>query len=698
MSSGPHAYECRSGSYTRPERPSHVDGGRVFVGRQPELALFRTALAGGGAHAGLFVHGPGGIGKSTLLARFAEEARLAGRPVVRVDGHLVDPTPTAFEAAAARAFDHDDPVLLVDGFERCQGLDRWLRDSLLPRLAVDALVVIAGRRPPGPAWIADPGWAQILRVVPLGTLPAGDAVVLLDRYGVPRRLHRSLLYFANGYPLALHLAARVAVADGGAGESWAPTSDLIEELLDRVVGEVPSSAHRAALHACARLLATTEDVLRVALAGEPSCADADECVPRLFDWLRHLPFVEYGENGLSPHELIRDALEADMRRRDPEGYRAMHARLHAHLVRRTREAAGDAVLPAVAALQYLNRRGGTAGGLVTMRGDGEVYEDAYQPADRTAVLTLAEKAEGPESASLVDYWLDRQPGAFRVHRRSGTGEPVAFLAWLRLAEPDEDEIRVDPVVAAAWTHSRAAGPLRPGEHVAIARFLVHPEAYYRPSAVMDLMQYRVAAGFIRSERLAWSYLVVADATFWGPVLESFDQAVAGNPVDVGGREYLLYAHDWRAVPLEQWHERLNREHGAERSPRSAVRPAGLVALSRVEFDISVRDALRTWRRSDALAENRLTGSRLVAESGVDDRVTALRQVLTTAIEAVATDPRGEKPYRALVATYLRGSPSQTAAAARLGVPFSTYRRHLASGVERVCDRLWQWELYGAAAA
>jgi hypothetical protein len=47
-----------------------------------------------------------------------------------------------------------------------------------------------------------------------------------------------------------------------------------------------------------------------------------------------------------------------------------------------------------------------------------------------------------------------------------------------------------------------------------------------------------------------------------------------------------------------------------------------------------------------------------------------------------------------VRTYLRPAATQEAAADALGLPFSTYRGHLARGIERVIDWLWQRELYG----
>jgi hypothetical protein len=56
-------------------------------------------------------------------------------------------------------------------------------------------------------------------------------------------------------------------------------------------------------------------------------------------------------------------------------------------------------------------------------------------------------------------------------------------------------------------------------------------------------------------------------------------------------------------------------------------------------------------------------------------------------------PRGES-YRALHRTYLDPAPSQERAAALLGLPFSTYRRHLKGGIMQVVEILWQREIGG----
>src|SRR5262245_43852968 len=97
-----------------------------FVGRGRELAAFDAALGGESPVRVLFTHGPGGIGKTTLLLEYWRRARQAGRGVVLVDGREVDPSPQGFiEAANAPS------VLLVDGYEQLAPIDTWLRDELL---------------------------------------------------------------------------------------------------------------------------------------------------------------------------------------------------------------------------------------------------------------------------------------------------------------------------------------------------------------------------------------------------------------------------------------------------------------------------------------------------------------------------------------------------------------------------------------
>ncbi|WP_336208736.1 ATP-binding protein [Nonomuraea sp. LPB2021202275-12-8] len=659
----------------------------AFVGREEELAVFNAALYGGGCSV-LYVHGPGGIGKSALLRRFAYEAAVAGRPVSMVDGGMLEPSPAASEPEAELVLRDADAVLLVDNFERIQGLEGWLRERFLPRVPLGVLVVIAGRNPPDMRWQVDPGWAGALEVLPLRDLRAGDAQALMDSSGVPAELREPLLAFAGGHPLALLLGAAVAVKDGGAGRRWMPNQDVVATLLDQLVGELPSAAHRQALEICAHAYMTTEDLLRAALP---------EDAGTLFRWLRRLPFVESSSLGLFPHDVVREVLEADLRWRDPEGYAVMHDRIHAHLAERVRTASDVDVLGAVAALLYLHRDNGAPAGFHGRHDEGEFQEEALREEDVGTLLRVATAAEGAASAGCAAFWAERQLEAFRLYRRTETGEPVAFSAWLRLAELDEEELTADPVVAMAWAHARATTPLRAGEHLAVSRLWALPP-YRGNSPVMDLIQWRMIGNCLRSERMAWSYIEIRHPNHaWVEHLRRhYGMRDISERPRPGDDAYTLFVHDWRAVPAQAWLERMDRLLVAGPASPSAA-TAKLAVLSQAEFAEAVRKALRQLSRLDALAASPLTRTRLIAERAGQNPATALGDLLRQAIDDLRADPRSVKFHRALSVTFLRSTPTQELAAERLGLPFTTYRRHLTAGIGRVCADLWHRELYGTDA-
>jgi hypothetical protein len=80
-------------------------------------------------------------------------------------------------------------------------------------------------------------------------------------------------------------------------------------------------------------------------------------------------------------------------------------------------------------------------------------------------------------------------------------------------------------------------------------------------------------------------------------------------------------------------------------------------------------------------------------SSTPTRTTARGSALYEAASLQAS-PREAKSYRALHRTYLDPAPSQERAAELLGLPFSTYRRHLKGGMTRVVEILWQREIGG----
>ena len=681
------------------------------MGRQPEIAAFRALLRPDSPHALLVVEGPAGIGKTALLARFADEARAAGRVVLRVDGR--DGDEERADAAGPGA-----PVVLIDDADRIPALEAWLCDRLLPRLPMDARVVLAARRAPMTRWSADPGWSQAIRPLLLGPLSRPDSGSLLHQAGVAPHPRRDMIAFAGGNPAALTLAAKVPTTDG---EHWAPSPELLDRVVEALAGPMPSGVHRRALQAAAHSVVITEDLLR-AVVGDDAAA--------MFEWLRTRPFMHASPFGLVPNGTVRRAVDEQLAGLDPDGHRALHERIRDYLFERARVAAGDAVMPAMVMLNYLHRRFGATAFFDTLigmpTGDASVvpttsgvYEDAVDPAELPALLALSDEPD------LTAFWFARQPSAFRAYRRETPislldvvrtgpfhplelrperGELIGFSALLRLGAEDEAACERDPVLAAAWAYTHTAAPLGAGEELDVLRFLARPAegapAAERPAgerhsdpmerrraaAVQDLAVFRMLGRIVRRDRPGWMFLATDEPARWTGALRYFDMPGTGLTATTGGRERHLFAHDCRAAPPARWLT-ANSERPVEELP--PPRDAGLTVLTRPEFDAEVRAALRVWRRPERLTESPLLRTGLVRDA--DDPVEALRRTLAAAVEALGRQTRTAKQHRVLTTTFLSGAPTQEAAARRLGLPFSTYRRHLTIGLTALCDRLWLGE-------
>ena len=110
-----------------------------FVGRAAEIEFFRPCLdAESPAFSVLYVHGPGGIGKSSLLDAFAVEAHRSGMRVVRLDARDLLPSPDGVRRGIDRARrdsigkSRDESlrmVVLLDSYERLEALDDWILSS-----------------------------------------------------------------------------------------------------------------------------------------------------------------------------------------------------------------------------------------------------------------------------------------------------------------------------------------------------------------------------------------------------------------------------------------------------------------------------------------------------------------------------------------------------------------------------------------
>lgn len=655
-----------------------VDAARTkaFVGRTVELECFDAALAGRASHRVILVYGSGGVGKTALLQQFRVRAEGTGRTVVAVDGEDVDGSRDGLRRATSAVRSGYPAVLLVDGYERLSNLDGWIRDDLVASMSTEIVVVLAGRNPPQQAWRTDPGWRAVVECLPMDVLDPLESEQLLAHAGVPG-IHRARLAgIGRGHPLTLAMLADATLA-GDLPADLADTPDVVAALATRLVDEAPDDDHALAMALCAHTWLTTQDLVDELLGRR---------APEVWAWLETRSWVTRGTYGVYPHDLVRDVLDADLRRRSPATYRRVHRALHDHSWAALRSSdEGERRLWAHQKL-FLHRRSPLAMSFWTLRERGTGLVVGGRADDHAAVLEIVERFDGPRSADLAARWLAAQPEGLSVVP-SATGIDAFALQTLHPADPDL--VAGDPVMRVALDMVERTAPARPGEEINISRFFGGAAQYQRDP-------YAVVVGAVSStllwttRPLAWAFIATTDPEFWGPVFH-YLALTTKLEADFGGRRHTLFGIDWRRLTPDRWFDLLGeRELTGEGgpAPRRLLRPP---PLSRERFAEALRTALRDLSQPDRLRTNALMGSRLALD--LDGATPALlRATLLAGIHQIAHESRGESSGRVLDRTYVHAAPTQEAAAEVLDLPFSTYRRHLARAHERLTDLLWMVEI------
>lgn len=682
----------------RPQRDrfSRGEPAAGFVGRLRERETLRALLAHRQAAVEVVhLHGPGGIGKSALLAEAAQLAIDVGRPVVAVHGRDVEPSPRSFLAALAWSLGseergssvHDhwpaEAVLLVDDYERLSALDGWLRGSFLPRLPAGTLTLLAGRQRPAAEWRADARWRGRCRDMLLSGLERRECTALLGMLGVAASRQPTLLALGHGHPLVLTLLAEVF----GSGEE-APVDlqrhpDLLHDLVTRLVDRVPTPQHRRAL-AVAAIAHTTNEALLTALLGVEHGSEG-------FEWLRERSFCERGEAGLRLHEVVREVLDADLQWRDPDGYHELARRVRAHFYQRMRGASPAERPRLQLEAIYALRHDPTKQRFFDWDNVGRAWAEAATPRDAATILEWVLTHEGESSARVAAHWLARQPEAFQVFR-SAEGAIRGFMTTLALHHCDTADRQADPAVAAAFACIEGSGGLRRGDEASHVRFWMEKESYQSPSVAVNLTASHSVVEWMTRPALAWSFVTVADANFWRPHFESMGFALCADASFVAGeRSFHVFAHDWRQEPAAQWQERYPRPLGATPDggkPAAAV-GSPLAAEPPESYAAAVRHALRHYCRPLQLAASPLADHWGLEGAEAGQVASALRELLDEALASLSEHPRDRKLHRALHAAYFSPAGSLERAAETLDLSFSTFRYRLAKGEQHLVRWLWR---------
>jgi len=676
-----------------------------FTGRPAELALFARALvADAPPFFVLYIHGPGGVGKTSLLGRFAQLAQEAGVIAAALDARNMEPTTTAFLGSLSLALGIDPnqspidvlaqrgerTVILIDTYELLSPLDDWLREIFLPQLPEHVLTVLACRHAPAPAWRSDPGWQPLLHILPLRNLSPQEGRSYLAQRSVPADDLQGVLDFTHSYPLALSLVADLYDQRPGFHFNPLEVPDVIKLLLEQFLQRAPGPAHRAALEACALVRVTTESLLAELLA----VPDAHD----LFVWLRGLSFIETQPGGLFPHDIAREVLVADLRWRNPGWYAELHRRARVHFTQRLQETRGPEQQLTLFDFVYLHRDNPAVRPFFEWQASGRSAPDLLRPADGPLLAAMVARHEGVVSAQLASHWLERQPENVIVFRDS-SGQPGGFMMLLALDRTTAEERAVDPALVKAWDFLRRQAPLRPGESATYFRFWLAADTHQAVSPTQSLIFINMVRHYFTSG-LAYTFYACTDPDFWQPVFAYADLArLPELDFGLGDHSFGVYGHDWRSVPPLVWLELLGQREIAlaPETVRPSVPVERLMALNQEGFLAAVENALRDYTRPDILHSSPLLRSQAVivrAGQAADSaaRVAALRSLLKETAEQLRESPKENKFYRAVYHTYIQPAATQEQAAELLDVPFSSYRRHLKSGMARIAEIFWQAEV------
>lgn len=633
----------------------------LFVGRERELAFFDALLGEDPPANVVLVHGPGGIGKSTLLRELARRAERRGRGPFLIEGREIAPDPDQLEEVLVGVASEPRPLVLFDTYERMTAIAGWLRRRFLPSLPSGALVVLAGRRKPDPEWFQG-GWERVtveLELKPMGT---GDASALARAHGIEDDAAlEALLEWAQGSPLALSLGAGAALGGGWRPEYVGERPDLVRAILRRLTEPELGGGEPEALAVAGIARVVTPRLLADALPGvDGEAAHA---------WLRSLTFAEPVADGIALHDLVRKAVRADLVRRRPEHERELRRRIADHL--HGRAAAGELRLMTDLADLVQNpalRWGLGAEGAIGLRVDALRPEDLPGLRDRLS----RRHAGGP---GFDDWWvateelLRRAPGR-AVLVRDGEDELCGYC-YAATPESAPDAAVDDPILGPWLAHAREHAP---GGQAVVWRDAIDISAAREGDVSSPVLALANLAIVLRSglRNPRWSYLPIDPDN--AAAVEFATRAKARHipEIDFVG-EY---------GTMECW----ILDHGAGGMiggiVRSVYAELGLPAPEATPVDAdAVRAALKALDRPTELAS-----SPLARGEEPDERAASVRAALEQATAAAFGDGAEEQLLRDVIRRgYLDPSGSHESAAHALHLSRATYFRKLKTASDRVAE-------------
>ncbi len=573
---------------------------QAFVGREAELEALDAVLGDEGPRI-VHVYGIAGIGKTTLLERFATQARAAGASVIRLDCRSIEPTASGFLQALGDAIGGagDDidfltarlgnlaprVVLALDTFEVFRLLDTWLRQAFVPTLPGNVRLLLLGRQRPPSAWEAMPGWGRLMRSIAMTPLSEAEATRLLDRLGVDRSVAKQIVGVIHGHPLALKLAA-AAVREDPRGD-WleeAPLQHALDELPRLFLADVGDEVTRRVLEGTSVTRRVTVSVLR-ALFPELAAQDA-------FERLRDLPFVDVVSDGLLIHDAVRDAISRSLHTSDPSRHLAYRRAAWRQLIAEAESAGSGDLWRYTADMLYLIENPVVREAFFPS-GTPQLAVEMAQSRDGEAIEALIRRHEGEQAARVLLQWWQRLPQSFSVVRSPG-GHVVGLCCKLRSDTLDPRWLGEDPITA-QWQSHLGQRPMAKGEIALFCRRWLSAEEGDSPSDVQAAIWLDLKRTYMELRpRLRRVYLTARDLAAYASVAQRLGfEVLAQRGVALDGNDYLSAVLDFGPASVDGWlAEIAAAELGIQGQPdvldvesRELVLEEGRVSLTPLEFGV-----------------------------------------------------------------------------------------------------------------
>lgn len=623
-----------------------------FAGRDRELALLERVLSEDPPASVVLIHGPGGVGKSTLVRETVRRAAARGWTVATVDGR--DPAARLDPALDALA-GTERPLLVIDTYERVAALGGQLRGDALARMPAATRVLIAGRAAPDAGWSQD-GWDAITLELPLGALGDADAHALLARRGIDDpAVAAELVGWAGGLPLALAVGADAAVTGATPVPGQDADAQLASTLLRRLAGDELEGGDRDVLAVAAIAVAVDPRLLGAVLPGvDGDHADA---------WLRSLSFAEPHGARVALHERVRAALRRDLRTREPEHERALRRAVADHLHDRAQLGEHWLIAEIAALIDDPDVRWG-----FTAATDRYRIDDVRPGDGEEAAAALG--AQDTAWWAGVQRFIDEAPDRVAVVREAtGALAGICVAVTPQNAPPWAGE---DALLGPWLSHARTAGH---DGTVLLWRDAIdltaagHPEGASPVAALLN----SAAARLCGTPNVRCFYGAVDAASPAARRMSAAIGAVHLPELDVQDGERRVECHVLDHGPgglVATARTLVYRDLGL---PPPAARPDAPPGVE------TVRDALRAFHDPLTLAASPLA-------RGADGaaRATSVRTLLRQAVGAAFGDSPDELLQRRILERgYLDPDGGHTRAALELHLSRTTYFRRLAAAADRV---------------